>query len=65
MIPLEKLQEAGLRARGSLDPPEAQVVSSTLKVAHVHDQIMQPEARSLPDGSQLSRSEKEDKPQIY
>lgn len=57
MITLEELQEACLRARGSLDSPEAQVVSSTLKVAYVHDQILQPETRSLPDGGQLSRSE--------
>lgn len=68
MIPLEELEEAGLCARGSFDAPETQVISSALKVAQVHDQILQPEARSLPDCSQLSRSEKkkrEDKPNIY
>lgn len=61
MIPLEELQEAGLSACGSFDAPEAQVVSCTLKITHVHDQILQPQTSTLPDCSQLSWSENEER----
>lgn len=54
MIPLEKLQEAGLGPCGAFYPSETQIVSSSLKVAHVHDQILQPQTGSLTHCSQLS-----------
>ena len=47
MVPLEELQEASLCARGSFDPPETQVVAGTLKVPHVHGQILQPQTGPL------------------
>ena len=56
VVPLEQLQEAGLCARGALHPPEAQVVSGTLEVPHVHGQVLQPQAGPLPHRGQLGRS---------
>lgn len=56
MVPLEQLKEAGLCARCTLDPPETNVIASALKVPHVHGEVLQPQARPLPHGGQLSRS---------
>lgn len=58
MIPIKELQEAGLSPGGPLHPSEPQISSSSLKVAHVHDQILQPQTCSLAHCSQLSWPEK-------
>lgn len=57
MVPLKQLQEAGLGACGPLDPPETQVVTSSLQVPHVHNQVLQPQTGSLPNGGELRRPE--------
>ena len=57
VVALEQLKEAGLCARGALHPPEAQVVTGTLEVPHVHGQVLQPQAGPLPHRGQLGRSE--------
>lgn len=53
MVALKELQEAGLGPRRPLDPPETKVVAGPLQVPHVHRQVLQPEARTLPHGGQL------------
>lgn len=58
MIPLEELQEAGLGPCGAFHASETQVILSSLKVAHVHDQVLQPQTRSLAHCSQLSWPER-------
>lgn len=55
MVPLKELQEAGLGASGTLDPPETQVVAGPLQVAHVHGQVLQPQTRPLSHRGQLGR----------
>lgn len=53
MVPLKKLQEAGLSAGGPLDPAETQVVTGSLQVTHVHGQVLQPQTCSLSNRGQL------------
>lgn len=54
MVALKELQEAGLGASGPLDTPETQVVAGSLKVPHVHGQVLQPQTCSLSYSGQLS-----------
>lgn len=55
VIPLEELQEAGLRASGALYSSEAQLIPDTLQVLEIHAEILNPKAASFPNRGQLSR----------
>lgn len=55
VVPLKKLQETGLGASGPLDPPETQVITGSLQVAHVHSQVLQPQTCSFSYCGQLGR----------
>jgi hypothetical protein len=57
VIPLEELQEAGLRASGALYSSEAQLIPDTLQVLEIHAEILNPKAASFPNRGQLSRPE--------
>lgn len=57
MITLKELQEAGLGASGPLDTPETHVVTGSLKVPHVHGQVLQPQTCSFSYSGQLGRPE--------
>jgi hypothetical protein len=59
MVPLEELQEAGLGACSTLHPPETQVFAGTLKVPHVHGQVLEPQTCSLTHCGQLGRPGRE------
>jgi hypothetical protein len=53
VISLEDLKERGLSTGGTLDTTEAQVITSTLKVAQIHQQILDPQASTLADSDKL------------
>jgi len=61
VIPLEELQEAGLRASGALHSSEAQLISDTLQVLKIHAEILNPKAAAFPNRGQLSRPERSTK----
>lgn len=57
MVPLEELQEAGLRAGSALHSPEAELITDTLQVLEVHAEVLDPKAAAFPNRGQLSRPE--------
>lgn len=54
VVTVEDLEEGGLSTGGTLDTTEAQVITGTLKVAQIHQQILDPETSTLTNGNQLS-----------
>lgn len=53
VVTVEDLQERRLSTGGTLDTTEAQVIAGTLKVAQIHQQILDPETSTLANGHQL------------
>lgn len=53
VVTLENLKERCLGTSGALDTTEAQVVASTLEVAQIHQQILDPQTSTLAHSHQL------------
>ena len=54
VVPVEKYQEGGLRARRPFDSAESKVVMRTSEVAEVPEKFLDPEAGAFADRGQLS-----------
>jgi hypothetical protein len=53
VVTVEDLQERRLSTGGTLDTTEAQVITGTLEVAQIHQQILDPETSTLANGHEL------------
>ena len=53
VVTVEDLEEGSLSTGGTLDTTETQVVTGTLEVTQIHEQILDPETSTLANGNQL------------
>jgi len=53
VVPLEEIQEGGLRAGGSLDAAEAEGLQAKLDLLQVQEEVLDPEGGPFPDGGGL------------
>lgn len=53
VVAVENLEERGLSTGSTLDTTEAQVVTGSLEVSQVHEQVLNPQACSLSDSHEL------------
>jgi hypothetical protein len=53
MVSVKQSQEASLSARSAFHTTEAKIVTGPLEIAQVPKELLDPERRALPDGSEL------------